>query len=69
MECGGDGFLPGGNCVCDFNYDSAVNIGDLLLFLAAFSNYWTGPYDIDDNGSIGTGDLLLFLGDFGQACE
>jgi len=69
MECGGDGFLPGGNCVCDFNYDSAVNIGDLLLFLAAFSNYWTGPYDLDNNGSIGTGDLLLFLGDFGQACE
>ena len=41
----------------------------LLLFLAAFSNYWTGPYDLDTNGSVGTGDLLLFLGDFGQACE
>ena len=69
MACGGDGFLPGGSCVCDFNYDDAVNIGDLLLFLAAFSNYWTGPYDLDTNGSVGTGDLLLFLGDFGQACE
>lgn len=68
MACGGEGFLPSGACLCDFDNDSAVAIGDLLLFLGAYGAYWTGPYDLDGGGFIGSGDLLIFLTDFGSTC-
>lgn len=66
--CGGNGFIPGGYCPGDFNADAVVNVSDFLLFLAAFSNEWTGAYDFDGNAVIGSADLLVFLTLFGEPC-
>ena len=69
MEFGGDGFLPSGECLGDFNNDSFVGTDDFLLFLSAFGSPWTGPYDIDDNEEIGVSDLLQMLMLFGTDCN
>ena len=69
MGCGGSGFLPSGECPGDFNGDAVVNISDLLPFLSAVSNPWTGPFDLDNNGIVGAPDLLLFLSVFGEPCQ
>ena len=69
MGCGGTGFVPSNACTGDFNGDAVVNISDLLPFLSAVSNPWTGPYDMDNNGIIGAPDLLIFLSVFGEDCE
>jgi hypothetical protein len=68
MGCGGSGFLPAGDCPGDFNGDAVVNINDLLPFLGAVSQPWTGPYDMDNNAIVGAPDLLLFLSVFGEPC-
>ena len=69
MEFGGDGFLPSGECLGDFNNDSFVGTDDFLLFLSAFGSSWTGPYDIDDNEEVGVSDLLQMLMLFGTECN
>ena len=69
MEFGGDGFLPSGECLGDFNNDSFVGTDDFLLFLSAFGSSWTGPFDLDDNEEIGVSDLLQMLMLFGTDCN
>ncbi len=69
MEFGGDGFLPSGECLGDFNGDEYVGSDDFLLFLSAFGLAWTGPYDIDSNEEIGVSDLLQMLILFGTPCN
>ena len=68
MGCGGEGFLAGGLCPGDFNADSIINVSDFLLFLSAFGNDWTGPFDMDNNAVVGSADLLQFLTLFGENC-
>jgi hypothetical protein len=67
-ECGGTGFLASGDCAGDFNGDGLVSMTDLLHFLTAYGNDWTGPYDMDNNAVVGSSDLLLFLAEFGEIC-
>ena len=69
MEFGGDGFLPSGECLGDFNNDSFIGTNDFLLFLSAFGSSWAGPYDIDNNEEVGVGDLLQMLMLFGTDCD
>ena len=68
MGCGGEGFLAGGFCPGDFNADAIINVSDFLLFLSAFGNDWTGPYDLDENAVVGSADLLEFLTLYGEIC-
>ena len=68
MGCGGEGFIAGGLCPGDFNADSIINVSDFLLFLSAFGNDWTGPFDMDNNAVVGSADLLQFLTLFGENC-
>ena len=68
MEFGGDGFLPSGECLGDFNGDGVCGSGDLILFLTAYGLGWTGPYDMDDSATVDTQDLLVFLTRFNEVC-
>ena len=69
MEFEGDGFLPNGDCLGDFDADTYVGISDFLLFLSSFGLNWAGPYDLDNNEEIGVSDLLFMLQIFGSECD
>jgi hypothetical protein len=62
------GLVVGQDAVCggaDLDANTAVDVGDLLLLLAAFGTSADG--DIDGNGSTDVSDLLALLGNFGAA--
>lgn len=57
----------------DFNGDSVVTIGDILLMILRFgtntgSPNWDARFDVNDDGTVSIGDILIEVQEFGRAC-
>jgi hypothetical protein len=47
---------------------AAVNVGDLIQFMASFGTTSGGCADFDGNGIVNISDLILFMAAFGSSC-
>ena len=60
----------------DFNADSVVTIGDILLMILRFgsnagpppSANWDARFDVNNDGAVTIGDILIEVQEFGRAC-
>ena len=57
------------DCVGDFNNDSVVNSGDLIILLSEFGCSENCEYDLNGDGQVNTGDLTTFLSEIGNFCQ
>ncbi len=66
-----DGFISGNEeagCPGDFNFDGAISVADLLLYLGEFGCEQNCTADFDSDGVVNITDLLGFLSVFGEGC-
>lgn len=66
-----DGFITGNEeagCPGDFNFDGAISVADLLLYLGEFGCEENCTADFDFDGVVNIADLLGFLSVFGEGC-
>jgi hypothetical protein len=55
------------SCVSDLNGDGVLDLGDITLFVTAFTGV-DGLADLDGNGLFDLGDIVLFVGFFNAGC-
>lgn len=55
-------------CPADMSQDGAVNVEDILIFLAGFEAGDIPVADLDQNGGVDISDLLYFLSRYEEGC-